>query len=239
MADAMKPLWQNVEQEAPDELIGAECHRAVPRLPVAAVILVAEAHAARIESKEATVRDGDAMGVAGELGKHCFWPGEGWLGVNEPVLPLKRCEACAEGLAATQVLDLAKERQPARRVGVGECGQEEPPEQAGKHPHRQQEAGPAAHPARSVDTLIDSRSILSVGKRASHSHSVESGGDGTIKSARSGGQLLGGRGGLAAFCSLPPNPNEDAGPSAQGRHSTTPVRVCHREWPLPGNSGPS
>ena len=62
MADAMKPLWQNVEQEAPDELIGAECHRAVPRLPVAAVILVAEGHAALVEGNEATVRDGDAMG---------------------------------------------------------------------------------------------------------------------------------------------------------------------------------
>jgi len=55
MADAMKPLWQNVEQEAPDELIGAECHRAVPRLPVAAVILVAEGHTALVESNETAV----------------------------------------------------------------------------------------------------------------------------------------------------------------------------------------
>jgi hypothetical protein len=38
MADAMKPLWQNVEQEAPDELVGAErhCFRAgVKRCPPA------------------------------------------------------------------------------------------------------------------------------------------------------------------------------------------------------------
>ena len=35
-----------------------------------------------------------------------------------------------EGLPATQALELAEERQPARRVGVGEPGQEEPPEQA-------------------------------------------------------------------------------------------------------------
>src|SRR5215831_1517950 len=47
VADAMKPLWQNVEQKAPDELVGAERHCAVPRLPAAAVILVAEGHAAR------------------------------------------------------------------------------------------------------------------------------------------------------------------------------------------------
>jgi hypothetical protein len=36
VADAMKPLRQNVEQEAPDELVGAERHCAVARLPVAA-----------------------------------------------------------------------------------------------------------------------------------------------------------------------------------------------------------
>ena len=36
-------------------------------------------------------------------------------------------------------------------MGVGERGQEEPPEQAGKHPHRQEEAGLAAHPARAVE----------------------------------------------------------------------------------------
>ena len=61
VADAMKPLWQNVEQEVPDELVGAERHGAVPRLPVAAVVLVAKGHTASIESNEATVRNGDAM----------------------------------------------------------------------------------------------------------------------------------------------------------------------------------
>ena len=43
---------------------------------------------ARIESKEATVRDGDAMGVAGEIGQHRLRPGEGRLGwvIVEPPL---------------------------------------------------------------------------------------------------------------------------------------------------------
>src|SRR5215470_7761159 len=152
----MKALWQNVEQEAPDELLGAERHCAVPRLP-AAVILVTEGHAALIESNEAAVRDGDAMGVAGEIGEHCFWPGEGRLGVDKPFLALERCEMCGEGVAAMQVLDLAKEREPACRVGVGECGQEEPPEQAGKHPHRQEKARFAAHPACAVERYPTAR----------------------------------------------------------------------------------
>src|SRR6201981_762314 len=73
------------------------------------------------------------MGVAGEIGKHCFWPGEGRLGVDEPVLSLERREMRGEGLAPTQALDLAKKCQSARRVGIGKRCQEQPPEQAGTH----------------------------------------------------------------------------------------------------------
>ena len=46
----MEPLGQDVEQEAPDELVGRERHRAIPRPPVAAVILEAEGHAALVET---------------------------------------------------------------------------------------------------------------------------------------------------------------------------------------------
>src|ERR1700758_3226496 len=113
VADAMKPLWQNVEQKAPDELVGSERHCAVPRLPAAAIILVAEGHAARIESKETTVRAGDGMGVAGEIGQHRLRPGERRLAVDEPFLPLERYQMCGKDLAAMQALDLAKEREPA------------------------------------------------------------------------------------------------------------------------------
>ena len=56
-----------------------------------------------------------------------------------------------EGFVATQSLDLAKERQPARGMGVGERGQEEPAEQTGQYAHWQEEAGLAAHPPRAVE----------------------------------------------------------------------------------------
>jgi hypothetical protein len=51
----MEPLRQNVEQKAPDEFAGRQRHRAVPRLPAAAIVLVAETHAALVESDEAAV----------------------------------------------------------------------------------------------------------------------------------------------------------------------------------------
>ena len=67
------------------------------------------------------------------------------------VLPFERCEMCFEGVAAMQVLDLAKEREPTGRVGIGKRRQEEPPEQAGQHLNRQEKAGLAAHPPRAVE----------------------------------------------------------------------------------------
>src|SRR5215469_13998771 len=89
MADAMKPLWQNVEQEASDKLVGTEGHCAVPSLPVAAVILVAEGHAALVERSEPAVRDGDAMGVAAEISEHCFWPVERRFSILPIILELE------------------------------------------------------------------------------------------------------------------------------------------------------
>src|SRR5712691_4754566 len=147
----MEPLWEDVEEEAPDELVGGERHGAEPRLPVAAIVLVTEGHGALVEADEAAVREGDAVGVAGEIGEHRFGPGGGrWLDVEEPFLSPERGKMCGKGLPATQAFDLAEQCQPARRVGIGEPGQEEPPEQAGEHPHGQQEARSARHPARVV-----------------------------------------------------------------------------------------
>jgi hypothetical protein len=44
MADAMEACWQDVQEEAPDELAGGERHDALPVRPIAAIILVAEGH---------------------------------------------------------------------------------------------------------------------------------------------------------------------------------------------------
>ena len=103
----------------------------MPRPPVAAVVLVAEAHAALVEADQPVVRDGDPVGVAGEIGEHRLRPGEGRLGVDEPVLLPQRREIGGEGRRVAQPVELAKERQSARRMSVGEPGQEEPPEQTG------------------------------------------------------------------------------------------------------------
>jgi hypothetical protein len=86
MADVMEPFGQDVQQEAPNELVGRQHHGAVSRLPVMTVVLVAEADAALIEGDEPAVGDGDAVGVTGEIGEHRLGPGEGRLTIDEPVL---------------------------------------------------------------------------------------------------------------------------------------------------------
>jgi hypothetical protein len=51
------------------------------------------------------------------------------------LLFLERREVRSKGLPPTQPFDLAKKRQSARHVGVGEPRQEEPPEQTGQYAH--------------------------------------------------------------------------------------------------------
>jgi hypothetical protein len=97
VTDAVEPLGRTWSRKRLMNSSGRELHRAKPRLPVAAVILVAKGDAALVESEQAAVRDGDAVSVTGEIGEHRLGPGEGRLGVDEPVLPFEgaRCAANA------------------------------------------------------------------------------------------------------------------------------------------------
>jgi hypothetical protein len=79
-----KPLGRTCSRKRPDEFIGRQRDRAKPLPPVAAIILAAKGYATLIESEEATVGYGDAVGVAGEIGEHCLGSGKRRLGVDEP-----------------------------------------------------------------------------------------------------------------------------------------------------------
>ena len=118
VADAVKPLRQNVEEKAHDELAGRQRHRAIPRPLVATIVLVPEGDAAFVKTEQPVIGDGDAVSVGGEIGKHRLGPGEGWFGVDEPVLPPQRREVSGEGPPVLQPVEIAKERQPARPPAV-------------------------------------------------------------------------------------------------------------------------
>jgi len=63
MPDAMEAAWQDMKQEAADELVGAQRHDLLPVRVVATVILVAEGDGGLVEGDEATVGDCDPVGV--------------------------------------------------------------------------------------------------------------------------------------------------------------------------------
>src|SRR3954469_5805329 len=64
VANAVEPAWQDVEQEAADELVGGECPDVLPPPAVAAIVLVAERDAGFVEAEQPPVRDGNAVRVA-------------------------------------------------------------------------------------------------------------------------------------------------------------------------------
>src|SRR5262245_20003188 len=112
VTDAMEALWKNVEQEAADEFVRAERHEALAVRTIAAVILVAERDAMLIERDQPTVRDGDAVGVSRQIGEHRFWPGERWLGVDDPTLLAERRQVTEEGTPLAQADVAAEELEP-------------------------------------------------------------------------------------------------------------------------------
>ena len=79
MPDAVEAAWQDVDQEAADELVGGQRHDLLAFGAIAAVVFVSERHAALVKGDEPPVRDGDAVRVAREIGQHCLRSGKGRL----------------------------------------------------------------------------------------------------------------------------------------------------------------
>ena len=113
------------------------------------VVLPAERDAALVEGDEAAVGDGDAVGVARQVGEHRLGSGEGPLGVDDPL-----GGAAAPGGPRRRPVgerrQIAEEGEPAGAMGRGQPVEEQPAEQAREHAHGQEEARPAGDPARAV-----------------------------------------------------------------------------------------
>lgn len=111
MTDAVESAGEDMEQEMADELVGGERHDLLPLGIVAAVVFVARGDPSLVEGDEAPVRDGDAMGIARQIGEHGPRPGEWRLGVDDPAgLPGRgetRGEARSIALLRREVSSLA------------------------------------------------------------------------------------------------------------------------------------
>src|SRR5437762_4609225 len=151
VANAVEAAGKDMQQEAADELIGAERHRFVAGLAFGAIVLVAKADPALIERKQPRIGDGDAVRVAGKVGEHCRRAGEGPLGVDHPFASAQRREPLYERRDICERRVLAEELQSACAVSLFEFFEEAATEQTRQHAYREKETGPAAHPALAVN----------------------------------------------------------------------------------------
>src|SRR6266851_1757013 len=62
MADAVEATWQDVDQEAADELAGGQCHELLAIKTIGAIVLPSEGHAGAVAGDQPAVGDSDAVG---------------------------------------------------------------------------------------------------------------------------------------------------------------------------------
>ena len=84
VADAVEAGRQDVYEEAADELVCCQGHDLAAPAALDPVVLPGKGDAPVIEADQAAVGDGDAVGVAAEIGEHRLGAGEGALGVDHP-----------------------------------------------------------------------------------------------------------------------------------------------------------
>ena len=79
-----RSIWQHVKKEAAEEVDGVEGHD--PLLAAVGIISPAEADALTVESNDAVIGYGHAVGVTAEVAQDMFWSAEGRLGIDVPFL---------------------------------------------------------------------------------------------------------------------------------------------------------
>jgi len=102
VTDAMEARWQDMHQEAADELVGIERHLGVSLPTFEAVILPLECDALVIEREQAAVGDGDTVGIAREIAQHSGGSPEWAFAVDHPFA-------------------VAQHRASAKYGGIGQC----------------------------------------------------------------------------------------------------------------------
>jgi hypothetical protein len=147
VADADEALGEDVKQETPDELGNGQAQGS---RSTTAVVLEAEGHPGVIDVKQPVVRDGDAVGVAGEVLQDVLGLLEGWLGVDDPLGATGLAQELLEGLGLSVAGELPVELEAAVSERGPESRYELAPEEAAEDAHGQEETRPARLPGASV-----------------------------------------------------------------------------------------
>ena len=96
VADAVEAVGQAVQQEATDELLRIERHQ--PGRVAVTIIAPTEGYAGLVGADQATVGDGDPVGIAAEIGEHLLGRAKRRLGIDDPVLATKLPDRGREGM---------------------------------------------------------------------------------------------------------------------------------------------
>ena len=129
MADAVEALWQNMQQEAPDELVRRERHDALPLRTLAAVVFVAEGDASLVVGDQALIGEGDPVRVALEIGEYGLGAAERRLGVDGPSFLPERDEMAQEAAVVDQIRLRAEEDELAGFVQRDQLGEKQAAEE--------------------------------------------------------------------------------------------------------------
>ena len=70
VADAVETFGQDVDEESADELVCGKCHLLVSISALDSVVLPLEGDVVFVECDQAAIGDGNAVGIAGEIGQH-------------------------------------------------------------------------------------------------------------------------------------------------------------------------
>ena len=63
---------------------GASGHDLVALVTIGTIVLPSEDDAVAVAGDQPAVGDGDAVGIAGQIGQHGLWPAERALGIDHP-----------------------------------------------------------------------------------------------------------------------------------------------------------
>jgi hypothetical protein len=145
MADADETLGQSVLQEPPQELGGRDGHLLL--LVAVRVIPPQKSHLTMGNGDDAVIRDGHAVGVAGQVAEDVLRAAERSFRINHPLATVGLIEQSAETTTGSQVgestmeLQLALSKCPAQEV------QKLAPKDPAQHFYREQEVVAGADPA--------------------------------------------------------------------------------------------
>jgi hypothetical protein len=100
VADAHETFGQHMQKEAAQELDGGEGHP--PLLLAVGIVLPTEGDVLPVKGQESMLGDGDAMGVAAQVGKDLRRSPKGRLGIDHPVMAMKAARQFTELLLVGQ-----------------------------------------------------------------------------------------------------------------------------------------